>query len=179
MVDGTVRVSAKYAIDKNRSDALIEVKDAVDRIRPQLPAQLDSPRVSAPMAFDDPVVARLVVLPDGRSLRLDQIAAVRDMDADRSQTALLDGRPVVGFNVYRAFGQDELALDKRLHQHRRRASSGELAEDDLGRDRIVAHRTGAHRRHHTCADHCRRWRWRSRRSRRRSSRWSDHRADSA
>ena len=213
IVDGAVRVGVKYEIGKNRSDALIEVKDAVDRIRAQLPAALDPPRVSAPFAFDDPVLTYAVsshrldesalswfvdetiaktlsglkgvgrvkriggsnrevrvevdptqmaalgvttsdvsqalrstqqqssgghgqvgageqamrvlatvrqaqdlrdlpiVLPDGRSVRLDQVATVRDTDADRTEAALLDGHPVVGFSIYRALGQDELALE--------------------------------------------------------------------
>ena len=55
IIDGAVLVRARYEIGKNRSDALIEVKDAVDRIRSQLPSDLDPPRVSAPFAFNDPV----------------------------------------------------------------------------------------------------------------------------
>ena len=213
IVDGAVRISAKYVIGKNRSDALIEVKDAVDRIRSQLPAALDPPRVSAPIAFDDPVltyaisstamdesalswfvdetvtktlsgvtgVGRVervggterevrvevdptrmaslgvtpsalsqalrstqqqssggrgqvgegeqamrvlatvkqaqelasfpVALGEGRTVRLDELAKVLDTDAERTQAALLDGLAVVGFNVYRALGQDEVTLD--------------------------------------------------------------------
>ena len=60
IVDGAVKVRAKYEIGKNRSDALIEVKDAVDRVRSELPADLDPPRVSAPFAFNDPVVTYAV-----------------------------------------------------------------------------------------------------------------------
>jgi multidrug efflux pump subunit AcrB len=55
IVDGAVSLRVRYEIGKDRSDALIEVKDAVDRIRSQLPLDLDPPRVSAPFAFDDPV----------------------------------------------------------------------------------------------------------------------------
>src|SRR5258706_554196 len=101
ITDGAVHVSVKFVLEKNRSDALIEVKDAVDRIRSQLPQELEPPRVSAPIA-----------LPDGRRLRLDQVAKVMDTDAQRTQVARLDGEPVVGFSVYRAVGQDEVALEE-------------------------------------------------------------------
>lgn len=51
-----------------------------------------------------------IALPDGRRLRLDEIAAVRDGAAERRQAALLDGRPVVGFRLYRAKGHDDTRI---------------------------------------------------------------------
>ncbi|WP_095067697.1 efflux RND transporter permease subunit [Pseudomonas sp. Irchel 3A18] len=47
-----------------------------------------------------------IALSDGRSLRLDQLATVTDTVAERSQIALLDGKPVVGFRIYPSMGQD-------------------------------------------------------------------------
>ncbi|HBK46252.1 MAG TPA: RND transporter, partial [Xanthomonadaceae bacterium] len=49
-------------------------------------------------------------LGDGRRLRLDQVARIHDGSRDRSRSALLDGKPVVGFHVYRAKGTDETAI---------------------------------------------------------------------
>ncbi|MCQ3000786.1 efflux RND transporter permease subunit [Pseudomonas syringae] len=47
-----------------------------------------------------------IALADGRSVRLDQLAIVTDTIAERSQIALLDGKPVVGFRIYPSKGQD-------------------------------------------------------------------------
>jgi multidrug efflux pump subunit AcrB len=49
-----------------------------------------------------------LVLSDGRTLRLDQVATVIDGSADRRSAALLDGKPVVGFEVTRARRAGEL-----------------------------------------------------------------------
>ncbi|MDQ5898722.1 MAG: hypothetical protein QG612_2808, partial [Pseudomonadota bacterium] len=54
-------------------------------------------------------LARLdLVLSDGRRVRLDQIARVSDTVAERRSAALLDGRPVVGFEITRSKGAGEL-----------------------------------------------------------------------
>ncbi len=56
-----------------------------------------------------------VSLPFGdRRLRLDEIARVRDTVAERRQLALLDGVPVVGFEVLRARGFDEASVYNRV-----------------------------------------------------------------
>ena len=49
-----------------------------------------------------------ILLPDGRTVRLDTIAEVRDGAAERRQIALLNGKPVIGFEVVRAFGASGL-----------------------------------------------------------------------
>ncbi len=49
-------------------------------------------------------------LPSGRSVRLGDLATVSDTARDRVQATLLDGRPVVGFNVYRTKGMDETRI---------------------------------------------------------------------
>ncbi|NRT57208.1 efflux RND transporter permease subunit [Sphaerotilus uruguayifluvii] len=54
-------------------------------------------------------LARLdIVLSDGRHVRLDQIARVSDTVAERRSAALLDGRPVVGFEITRSKGAGEV-----------------------------------------------------------------------
>ena len=207
--DGQVTIVVEFVIEKNLSDALIETKNAVDRVRSELPADLEQPTVSAVTVANEPVqvfsvassrldeealswfvddkVAKAVLgvpgvgrfdrvggverevrievdpvrlaahgvtaadvsralrqvqqessggrgqlgageqsmrtiatvrqaadldalpiaLPSGRQVRLDQVATVQDTIADRTQAALLDGKPVVGFKVFRAKGFDE------------------------------------------------------------------------
>ena len=48
-----------------------------------------------------------VTLSDGRRIRLDQVATVRDTTAERRSTALLNGKPVVGFEIVRTRGAGE------------------------------------------------------------------------
>lgn len=218
ITDGLVQISAEFVLEKSLSDALIETKDAVDRVRAQLPATVQAPSVSAVTVgglpiltyaisstkldeealswfIDDtigktlsgvPGVGRFervggvqrevlvevdpvrlaalgvtatdvsralklvqqessggrgnlglaeqalhtlatvkqaselsalpIALGNGRSVRLDQVATVKDSIAERSQVALLDGKPVIGFRVYRAKGHDETRLAEGVKQ---------------------------------------------------------------
>lgn len=56
------------------------------------------------------VAALHIPLADGRSVRLDAVATVRDTAAERRQIALLDGKPAVTFQVMRARGASEVAV---------------------------------------------------------------------
>ena len=51
-----------------------------------------------------------ILLSDGRHVRLDQIASVRDTVAERRTTALLNGKPVVGFEITRSRGAGEVEV---------------------------------------------------------------------
>ncbi|MDZ4314558.1 MAG: efflux RND transporter permease subunit [Azonexus sp.] len=51
-----------------------------------------------------------IVLSDGRSLRLDQVATVSDAVAEQRSAALLNGAPVVGFEITRSRGAGEVEL---------------------------------------------------------------------
>ncbi|HEY9094683.1 MAG TPA: efflux RND transporter permease subunit, partial [Hydrogenophaga sp.] len=51
-----------------------------------------------------------VALSDGRSVRLDQIASVKDTIAEPTAAAFLDGKPVVGFEVARSRGASEVEV---------------------------------------------------------------------
>lgn len=56
-------------------------------------------------------IARLdITLSDGRRVRLDQIASVSDTVAEPRSAALLNGQPVVGFEIVRARGAGEVAV---------------------------------------------------------------------
>lgn len=52
----------------------------------------------------------MLALPDGGHLRLDQVATVSDGIAEPNALALLDGRPVVGFEVSRSRGASEIEV---------------------------------------------------------------------
>ncbi|WP_374090319.1 efflux RND transporter permease subunit [Methylomicrobium lacus] len=218
ITDGLVQISAEFVLEKNLSDALIETKDAVDRVRSDLPTSVLQPSVSAVVVggvptltyaissskldeealswyVDDTVGKTLsgvvgvgrferlggvqreiqvevdpvrlaslgvtatdvsralkqvqqessggrgnlglgeqslrtlatvrqaselsalpIALGNGRDVRLDQVATVRDTVAERTQLALLDGKPVIGFNVYRAKGHDENLIAEGVQQ---------------------------------------------------------------
>ena len=51
------------------------------------------------------LAALQITLGDGRRVRLDAIADVRDQAAEVRQEVLLDGKPVIGFQVLRAWGE--------------------------------------------------------------------------
>jgi multidrug efflux pump subunit AcrB len=51
-----------------------------------------------------------IALPDGRSVRLETIAEVRDTAAERTQLAVHNGQPVIGFEVVRAWGSGALQV---------------------------------------------------------------------
>jgi multidrug efflux pump subunit AcrB len=72
-----------------------------------------------------PELARMeITLSDGRRIRLDQVATVSDTVAEPRSAALLDGRPVVGFEVVRALksGEVEVAQGVRAGVERLRAA---------------------------------------------------------
>jgi len=51
-----------------------------------------------------------IVLADGRRVRLDQLATVSDTVAEQRSAALLDGQPVVGFEITRSRGAGEVEV---------------------------------------------------------------------
>ncbi|WP_157263546.1 efflux RND transporter permease subunit [Azohydromonas aeria] len=57
-----------------------------------------------------------LTLADGRRIRLDQVASVIDTVAEVRTQALLDGRPVVGFEITRARGASEVEVDRGVSQ---------------------------------------------------------------
>ncbi|HEV7715501.1 MAG TPA: efflux RND transporter permease subunit, partial [Steroidobacteraceae bacterium] len=51
-----------------------------------------------------------ILLPDNRTVPLDAIAQVKDQAAEQRQLALLDGKPIVGFEITRAVGASALGV---------------------------------------------------------------------
>lgn len=61
------------------------------------------------------LAAMNIVLPDGRHYRLDQLATVRDTFATRSSLALVNGKPVIAFEITRSKGSSEITVGKAVH----------------------------------------------------------------
>jgi multidrug efflux pump subunit AcrB len=57
-----------------------------------------------------------LALSDGRRIRLDQVATVTDSVAERRSAALLDGKPVVGFEVSRSRGASEIEVGRGVRE---------------------------------------------------------------
>jgi multidrug efflux pump subunit AcrB len=69
-----------------------------------------------------------IALSDGRRIRLDQVASVRDTVAEQRSAALLNGKPVVGFEITRTrgAGETEVAAGVRAELDRIRAEHPEV-----------------------------------------------------
>ncbi len=57
-----------------------------------------------------------LALSDGRRIRLDQVATVSDTIAEQRSAALLNGQPVVGFEVSRSKGESEVTVGGAVQQ---------------------------------------------------------------
>jgi multidrug efflux pump subunit AcrB len=73
-------------------------------------AQEQSVRTLGTISSVQELAALPITLGDGRNLRLDAIADVRDQAAEVRQEMLLDGAPVIGFRVMRAWGEGALKV---------------------------------------------------------------------
>uniref|UniRef100_Q47IW5 Acriflavin resistance protein n=1 Tax=Dechloromonas aromatica (strain RCB) TaxID=159087 RepID=Q47IW5_DECAR len=84
-----------------------------------------SVRTIATVKSADELGAMDIVLSDGRHLRVDQVASVIDTVGEQRTTALLNGKPVVGFEITRSKGAGEVevadnvkrSLDKLQAEH--------------------------------------------------------------
>lgn len=57
------------------------------------------------------IAAMDIALSDGRHIRLDQVANIRDGVAERRSAALLNGHPVIGFEITRSKGASEVDVE--------------------------------------------------------------------
>lgn len=105
-----VRMAALGVTAADVSRALRQVQQQSSGGRSQLGGEEQSVRVIATVEQASQLAAMRISLSGGRSLRLDQVATVTDGTAEHTQAALLDGKPVVGFSVYRARGFDEVRI---------------------------------------------------------------------
>lgn len=57
-----------------------------------------------------------ISLADGRRIRLGQLAKIEDATAERRSIALVNGKPVVAFEIMRSKGANEVSLAKAVHE---------------------------------------------------------------
>ena len=69
-----------------------------------------SVRTLATVASASELARMDIVLSDGRRVRLDQVATVTDSVAEQRSAALLNGKPVVGFEITRSRGASEVEV---------------------------------------------------------------------
>ncbi len=105
-----VRLAALGVTAGDVSRALREMQQQSSGGRGQLGGEEQSIRTVALARQASELAAFPIVLSDGRRVRLDQVATIRDGAADRTQKALLDGKTVISLNVYRAKGAGEVAV---------------------------------------------------------------------
>ncbi len=67
-------------------------------------------RTIATVASAEELARLQIALADGRRIRLDQVASVRDTVAEQRSAALLNGKPVVGFEITRSRGAGEVEV---------------------------------------------------------------------
>lgn len=60
ITDGRVGISAQFYLEKNVSDALLQVKDAIDQVRSDLPTETEPPIVAADRSGSSPLIAYAV-----------------------------------------------------------------------------------------------------------------------
>jgi multidrug efflux pump subunit AcrB len=96
------------------SRALKRVQQDASGGRGQIGGIEQGVRTIATVRQADELRALPISLADGRSIRLDQVAEVRDTVAERSQAALFDGVPAVGFQISRSKGSDEIGIDNAI-----------------------------------------------------------------
>ncbi len=119
------RLLALNATAADISRALRNTQQDAGGGRADLGGAEQSVRTIATVASAQQLAQLRVTLSDGRSLRLDQVASVRDTTAEVRSAALLNGQPVVGFEITRARGAGEVevadgvlqALDKLKAEH--------------------------------------------------------------
>lgn len=105
-----VRLAALGATAGDVSRALRQMQQQSSGGRGQLGGEEQSVRTIALIGQPSELASLPVVLAGGRQIRLDQVATIRDAASDPTQMAMLDGKPVVGINIYRAKGASEVKV---------------------------------------------------------------------
>ncbi|BBI98919.1 acriflavin resistance protein [Ferrigenium kumadai] len=104
------RLLALNATAADVSKQLRDIQQEASGGRADIGGSEQSVRTIATVATAEQLASMQIHLPDGRSVRLDQIATVRDSIAERRAAALLNGREVVGFEISRARGYGEVEV---------------------------------------------------------------------
>ena len=104
------RLLALKATAADISRALRRTQQEASGGRTDVGSAEQSVRTIATVQTADQLAAMNIVLSDGRSIRLDQVASVTDSVGERRSIALLNGQPVVGFELVRSRGASEVTV---------------------------------------------------------------------
>ncbi|MEO7152897.1 MAG: efflux RND transporter permease subunit, partial [Burkholderiaceae bacterium] len=102
------RLQALNATAADISRQLRQVQQEASGGRANIGGAEQSVRTLATVASADELARLEIALADGRRIRLDQVARVADTVAEKRSAALLDGKPVVGFEITRTKGAGEV-----------------------------------------------------------------------
>ncbi len=92
------------------SSQLRQIQQEAPGGRTDLGGSEQSVRTVATVQTAEQLAQMEIGLRDGRRVRLDQVADVRDTIAERRSAALLDGKPVVGFEIIRSIGAGDVEV---------------------------------------------------------------------
>ena len=102
------------AADISRQLAKVQIESAGGRA--DIGGSQQPLRTTSLLQSAEEIGALELALPDGRRIRLDQIAQVRDTIAEPTAAAFLDGKPVVGFEVARSRGASEVEVGRGVRE---------------------------------------------------------------
>jgi multidrug efflux pump subunit AcrB len=105
-----VRLLALGATAADVSRQLRQIQQEASGGRADVGGAEQSVRTLATVKSADELARVDVTLSDGRRFRLDQVATVTDTIAERRSAALLNGKPVVGFEISRSRGASEVSV---------------------------------------------------------------------
>ncbi len=108
------RLLALNATAADVSRQLRQVQQEASGGRADVGGVEQSVRTIATVQTADELARLEITLGDGRRVRLDQVARVSDTVGERRSAALLNGQPVVGFEVVRALGAGEVEVHKNV-----------------------------------------------------------------
>ncbi len=106
----------------NISHLLAQVQQDAPSGRGNVGGAEQSVRTLASVKSLDELKALHLPLADGKSIRLDQVADIEDSIEERRSLALFNGKPVVGFEVSRTEGANEVKVAQTVQQEIKRLS---------------------------------------------------------
>ena len=104
------RLLALRATASDVSRQLRQIQQEASGGRADVGGVEQSVRTIATVASAEELAAMEISLSDGRRVRLDEIATVSDTVAEQRSAALLNGQPVVGFEIVRSRGAGEVEV---------------------------------------------------------------------
>ena len=111
-----VRMNAIGMTAAELSRQLRAVQQETSGGRTDLASAQQPVRLLASLSAAEPLRGFSIALPQGGSVRLDQLAEINDGVAERKSAAFLNGKAVVGFEVVRSRGESEVRVGKLVRE---------------------------------------------------------------